>query len=73
MPMIRSNSDVLPWSTCPRNVMTGGRGSSSGGIVFFVFQFGQELLFEFDVAAEIDLDAEFRGQTARPFPGRVRR
>ena len=34
MPMIRSSSDVLPWSTWPRNVMTGGRGSRLLGVVF---------------------------------------
>ena len=42
--------------------MTGGRGYEQRGVLFFVFQFGQELLFEFDVAAEIDFDAEFHGQ-----------
>ena len=34
MPMIRSNSDVLPWSTWPRNVTIGGRGCKLGRIVF---------------------------------------
>ena len=34
MPMIRSNSDVLPWSTCPRNVTTGARGCELRGMVF---------------------------------------
>ena len=31
MPMIRSNSDVLPWSTWPRKVTIGGRGCSLAG------------------------------------------
>ena len=31
MPMMRSNSDVLPWSTWPRKVTTGGRGCQRGG------------------------------------------
>ena len=31
MPMILSNSDVLPWSTWPKNVITGGRGRSCSG------------------------------------------
>ncbi len=68
MPMIRSNSDVLPWSTCPRNVITGGRSSSCAGSSGC--RVGQLLqtLFHADRLLDFNFHAQFRRPAIRPCP-----
>ena len=61
MPMIRSSSDVLPWSTWPRNVITGGRSTRSAGSSSCCSQVGEQLVFQADGLLELDVDAQLRG------------
>ena len=61
---ILSSSSVLPWSTWPMTVTTGGRGDGGDGLVLVVFveelreQLGFFLLTRVD---EVDLGADFGG------------
>ncbi len=61
MLMIRSSKEVLPWSTWPRNVITGGRAERRG-VVLDVVELFHQLLFSRGFLAEINLDLQGRGQ-----------
>ena len=62
MPMILSNSDVLPWSTCPRNVITGGRGLSVSGRIGLLIERREQLIFQIDRLPQFDFDAQLDRQ-----------
>ncbi len=62
MPMMRSKSDVLPWSTWPRKVITGGSRLELRRIVGLVAQAGENLLRLIDFVLEVDFDAQLDGQ-----------
>ena len=69
--MIRSNSDVLPWSTWPRKVTIGGRGSSFAGSSS-CFQRLEHLSLRGRPARwKSTSHAQLRRPAVRPFPGRA--
>ena len=67
MPMMRSNSDVLPWSTWPRNVITGGRSTRSAGSSSCCSKLGEHLVFQADRLLELDVDAQLGRHELRHF------
>ena len=62
MPMIRSNSDVLPWSTWPRNVTIGGRGWSFAGSSSRFERLHAPCCSRFTARWKVTCDAQFRRQ-----------
>ena len=62
MPMILSNSEVLPWSTWPRNVIDGGPGDQVGRIVLDGGDGRELLLGQRRLAVEVDFGPHFDGQ-----------
>ena len=72
MPMMRSKSEVLPWSTWPRKVTTGGRGCSvAGSSVLAARASASSLLFQRDARGGNRPPRPVRRPAARPFRRRV--